>query len=238
MFTLFLRAVLLYGLLIAAMRLLGKRQLGELQPYELALTILLAEIVAGPIDSVAIPLLHGLLPMAAVMIVHGVLSIACVRSDRLRALISGKPAVVISRGVINRAELDRLCLNLADLLEGLRCAGFLDPSEVGTAVVEANGNISAFAGSDSRPANTRELQLQPGYEGIPMILIMDGRLQKHNLQSAHLSEPWLKTLLSDHSLTIPDIFLCVVDTQGFMTVQDRAGNLSRFRAIDGGEVKW
>ena len=238
MFTLFLRAVLLYGLLIAAMRLLGKRQLGELQPYELALTILLAEIVAGPIDSVAIPLLHGLLPMAAVMIVHGVLSIACVRSDRLRALISGKPAVVISRGVINRAELDRLCLNLADLLEGLRCAGFLDPSEVGTAVVEANGNISAFAGSDSRPANTRELQLQPGYEGIPMILIMDGRIQRNNLLRSGRDQSWLESLLMGRSLSPAQIYLASLDTAGRMTLQLMNGSVLRFQAMNPAEVCW
>ena len=83
---------------------------------------------------------------------------------------------MISKGVIDQQELDRLCLSLSDLLEGLRCAGFMDPGEVGTAVIEANGTVSAFARSDQRPPKTSEMNIDPGYEGLPMILIMDGRV--------------------------------------------------------------
>ena len=154
MFTMFFRAMFLYGVMILTMRLLGKRQLGEFQPFEFALTILLADIISGPIGSVSTPLLYGVLPVMAVIVVHGVLTIACMKSDKLRAVISGKPTLVISRGVIDRKELNRLCLSLSDLLEGLRGAGFLDPTEVGTAVVEANGTISAFADAQKRPPNT------------------------------------------------------------------------------------
>ena len=196
MFTLFFRAIFLYVVLILTMRLLGKRQLGEFQPFEFALTILLADIISGPIGSVSTPLLYGVLPVMAVIVVHGVLTIACMKSDKLRAVISGKPTLVISRGVIDRRELNRLCLSLSDLLEGLRGAGFLDPTEVGTAVVEANGTISAFADAQKRPPNTAELQLNPGYEGLPMILIMDGRLQEKNLRTTGKSEAWLTGLLS------------------------------------------
>ena len=136
MFTLFLRAMLLYIAMIVTMRALGKRQLGEFQPYEFALTILLADIISGPIGSVSTPLLYGLLPVAAVMVVHGVLSIACLKSDRIRAVVSGKPTLVVNRGVIDQGALNKLCLSLSDLLEGLRGAGYLDPTRVGTAVVE------------------------------------------------------------------------------------------------------
>jgi len=238
MLTIFIRAILLYSLLVLSMRGMGKRQLGQFQPYEFVMAMLIANLIATPMSNVSTPLLHGVLPVAALYIIHALITLLCLRSDRIRAVLSGKPSLLISKGIIQQDELQRLCLTVSDLLEGLRTAGFLDPSEVGTAVMEANGTITAFPRSSRRPVTTSEMKVDAGYEGIPMILIMDGRLQKHNLQSAHLSEPWLKTLLSDHSLTIPDIFLCVVDTQGFMTVQDRAGNLSRFRAIDGGEVKW
>lgn len=238
MFTLFLRSVLLYGVLILTMRILGKRQLGELQPYELALTILLAEIVAGPIDNVAIPLLYGLLPVAAVVVVHGILSILCMKSDKMRAIISGKPAVVIANGMINRSELDRLCLNLADLLEGLRGAGFLDPSEVGTAVIEANGSVSAFAKSQFRPVNPQDLQIQTDYEGMPAILIMDGKIQKNNLRLTGRDENWLDALLMGRKLGAKMVYLASLDTLGRMTLQLRDGTLMRFQAIDPSEVKW
>lgn len=238
MFTLFLRSVLLYGILILTMRTLGKRQLGELQPFELALTILLAEIIAGPIDDVAIPLLYGLLPVAAVMTVHGILSMLCMKSDKLRAIISGKPVVVMSNGVVKRSELDRLCMSLADLLEGLRCAGFLDPSEVGTAVIEANGSVSAFPKSPFRPVNPQDMQLQTDYEGLPMILIMDGQIQAHNLHQAGKDKKWLDALLMGRKLGLGQIYLASLDTQGRLSLQLKDGTLLRFQAMEASEVKW
>ena len=238
MFTMFFRAMFLYGVMILTMRLLGKRQLGEFQPFEFALTILLADIISGPIGSVSTPLLYGVLPVMAVIVVHGVLTIACMKSDKLRAVISGKPTLVISRGVIDRKELNRLCLSLSDLLEGLRGAGFLDPTEVGTAVVEANGTISAFADARKRPPNTAELRLNPGYEGLPMTLIMDGRIQTGNLGTAQLDQTQLEQMLSSRRLAAESVFFCSLDTQGRMMIQDRAGNVTQFQAIDPGEVKW
>ena len=174
MFTLFFRGALLYVVMIVTMRALGKRQLGELEPYELAMTILLADLISSPMESVSTPLLHGLLPVAAMFVVHGVITLASMRWDRFRALASGKPALVINRGVIDRRELDRLCLSLSDLLEGLRGAGFLDPAEVGTAIVEANGAITAFPAAGDRPPKTSEMNIDPGYEGLPLALTLKG----------------------------------------------------------------
>ena len=238
MFTLFFRAIFLYVVLILTMRLLGKRQLGEFQPFEFALPILLADIISGPIGSVSTPLLYGVLPVMAVIVVHGVLTIACMKSDKLRAVISGKPTLVISRGVIDRRELNRLCLSLSDLLEGLRGAGFLDPTEVGTAVVEANGTISAFADAGSRPPTTREMQLSPGYEGLPMILIMDGRLQEKNLRTTGKRAAWLTGLLPGRALSAESVYLASLDTRGFLTLQMRDDTLIRFRALSEEEVRW
>ena len=238
MFTLFLRAVFLYGVMILTMRALGKRQLGEFQPYELALTILLADIISGPIGSVSTPLFYGLLPVAAVVVVHGVLSIACMKSDKIRAVVSGKPTLVINRGVVDQQALDKLCLSLSDLLEGLRSAGFLDPTEVGTAVVEAKGTISAFEAAENRPPRTSEMNLSPGYEGMPLPLVMDGRVQQNNLLQAGRDEGWLRALLGGRGLAPEAAYLAVLDTQGRMTLQMKGGGLLRFRAMDGSEVKW
>lgn len=238
MFTLFLRAMFLYAVMIITMRVLGKRQLGEFQPYEFALTILLADIISGPIGSVSTPLLYGLLPVAAVIVLHGILSIACLKSDKIRAVVSGKPTLVINRGVIDRGALDRLCLSLSDLLEGLRGAGFLDPTEVGTAVVEANGTISAFQTALCRPPKAEELNLNPGYEGIPMLLIMDGRIQEHNLYQTSRDAAWLRELLDARGLAVEAVYLANLDTQGRMTLQLMDGALMRFQALREEEVLW
>lgn len=238
MMTIFIRALLLYIVLMLTMRGMGKRQLGQFQPYEFVMAMLIANLVATPMSNVSTPLLHGVLPVAALFIAHALITLLCLRSDRMRAWISGKPSLLISKGVIQQDELKRLCLTLSDVLEGLRCAGILDPSEVGTAIMEANGTITAFPKADSRPPTTQEMNIDPGYEGVPMVLIMDGRVQTNNLTSAHLDEAWLTRQLNERRLASESVFLGVLDTQGRMSIQDRAGNLMQFQALDAGEVKW
>ena len=238
MFTLFFRGALLYAAMIVTMRALGKRQLGEFEPYELAMTILIADLISVPMASVATPLLHGLLPVAAMFVVHGMITLASLRWDRFRALVSGKPSVVISRGRIDQAQLNRLCLSLSDLLEGLRGAGFLDPSEVGTAIVEANGTITAFPPGRGRPPKAAELGINPGYEGLPMVLIADGRVQPWNLGQTGRDRAWLDGLLAARGLRAGQVYLAALDTQGRMTLQLSGGGLMRFAAIPPEEVAW
>ena len=238
MFTLFFRGALLYVVMIVTMRALGKRQLGEFEPYELAMTILLADLISSPMESVSTPLLHGLLPVAAMFVVHGVITLASLKWDRFRALASGKPALVINKGVIDQRELDRLCLSLSDLLEGLRGAGYLDPAEVGTAIVEANGSISAFPPGSGRPAKASELSIQSGYEGLPLALITGGRIQPRNLEMTGRDRAWLEALLAARGLAPGRVFLASLDTQGRMTLQLNGGGLLRFRAMTPEEVLW
>lgn len=238
MVSLFLRGMFLYIVMILTMRALGKRQLGEFQPYEFAMTILLADVISAPMESVSTPLLHGLLPVAAMFVVHGVVTLWSLRSDRVRAFVSGKPAVVISKGVIDQQELNRLCLSLADLLEGLRSAGYMDPAEVGTAVIEANGKISAFPRSDRRPVETGDAGIDPGYEGLPMILVMDGRVQSHNLVQSGHDEKWLSGLLARRGLSPEAVYLASLDTKGQMLLQLRGGGIQSFQAVDPAEVTW
>ena len=238
MFTLFIRGALLYVVMIVTMRALGKRQLGEFEPYELAMTILLADLISSPMESVSIPLLHGLLPVAAMFVVHGCITLASLKWDRLRALVSGKHALVINRGLIDRRELDRLCLSLSDLLEGLRGAGFLDPAEVGTAIVEANGAITAFPTGGDRPAKASELAVDTGYEGLPLALITGGHVQPHNLKMTGRNRQWLEGLLTGRGLSVGQVFLASLDTRGRMTLQLSGGEVLRFQAISAEEVCW
>lgn len=238
MFTLFLRSIIVYAFLILTMRILGKRQMGELQPYEFALTILLAEIIADPVGEVSTPLLHGLIPVAAVIAMQGIISMLCLKSDRFRSLISGRPKVVIRRGVIDRQALGELCLSLSELLEGLRGAGFLDVSEVGTAIVEANGGISAFSASERRAPTAAEMQISTGYEGMPLLLVMDGRIQKRNLTQSGRDEAWLRSLLDGCGLSEKAVYLASLDTKGQLLLQLMDGSVRRVPALAEGEVKW
>ena len=238
MITLFIRGAVLYVAMILVMRGLGKRQLGEFQPFELAMTILLADVISAPMESVSVPLLNGLLPVAAMFVVHSAISVLAVKFDGVRAFVSGKPQVVINRGVIDRDALDRLCLSLSDLLEGLRTAGFLDPTKVGTAIVEANGGISAFADAAHRSPGTAELGIETGYEGMPLMLILDGRVQRVNLERSGQDEAWLNRILQARGLRPAQVYLGMLDTGGRLVLQLKRGGTLRLTALTPERVAW
>lgn len=238
MLTIFFRAIILYLAMVATMRATGKHQLGQFQPYEFALAIMVADLLVTPMANISTPLFHGLLPILALYVVNGALTLACLKSDRIRAFISGKPSVVVSRGVINRNELNRLCMSLSDLQEGLREAGLLDPSACGTAIVETDGNITAFPHALKRPVTTEDLNLKPGYEGMPLILIENGRVQKHNLSMSGKDEAWLKELLGHYGLEFPKVLIASLDTQGGLHVQDMRGSILHILALTSQEVVW
>ena len=238
MFTILIRALILYILMILAIRAMGKRQMGQFQPYEFAMALLVANLLATPMSDVSTPLLHGLVPIASLLIVHGLIALVCMKSDKARAFISGKPSVIMSKGVVDVKELNRLCLTLSDLLEGIREAGILDPADVECAVMEANGTITAFPHSARRAPTAEEMGIDAGYEGVPMALIMDGRIQKHNLQSTRLSPEWLKSRLSGLHLLPSDVYLATLNTKGELTLQTQRGEILSLNAVDSGKIAW
>ena len=238
MLTIFFRAIILYLAMVATMRATGKHQLGQFQPYEFALAIMVADLLATPMADVSTPLLHGLIPILALYVVNGTLTLACLKSDRIRAFISGKPSVVVNRGIIDRSELDRLCMSLSDLQEGLREAGILDPSSCGTAIVETDGNITAFPHAAKRTVTAEDLKLSPGYEGLPLVLIENGRLQQHNLSMSGKDAAWLDALLRHYGLDLSGVLIASLDTQGGLHVQDMRGSILHIRAMTSQEVVW
>ena len=238
MITLYFRALFLYLFMVMAVRGMGKRQLGEYQPYELVMAILLADVVATPMESISTPLLYGIVPVAALFSAHGVITLLSFFSDKFRALFSGKASVVISKGVINEGELKRLCISLSERLEELRTSGFLDPAEVGTAIIEANGTLNAFPNSGSRPVRADEAGVGGGYEGLPLPLILNGRVQQHNLTQTGHDAAWLQAILSRKNLREKDVFFAYLDTQGRMTLQKKGGGPEVFQAVNPGEVDW
>jgi len=238
MLTLFIRAMILYLVMIIAMRAMGRRQLGQFQPYEFALTIILADLISTPMESVSTPLLQGLLPVMALFVVHSAITLISVKWDKARAVISGKPVIVISKGIIDEKALKDLCMGISDLTEGLRISGILDPAEAGTAVVESNGSISAFPASPRRPVNAGEAGIDPGYEGLPMILVMDGHIQPHNLKQCGRDGEWLRSVLGRLGMTPEETYFASVDTHGVLTAQKKDSGQKRLQAIDPGEVVW
>ncbi len=220
MLTIFLRAVLLYGISIWAIRMMGKRQIGQLQPYELVAALLVADLAAGPIAGSETPLLYGIVPIAALMLMHSFISLLGLKYPAFRKLLNGSACVLIENGQICYQELSRVCLTVSDLLEEVRESGMLSISDVQTAVLETNGTLSVFPRAEARPVTPKDLGIAPEDEQLPIILIADGDLRQDAFADAQISPDQLRTQLK--SWHFPDeshVLLCCFDAPDRLFVQ-------------------
>lgn len=241
MLTLFLRTILLFLFTVLIIRLMGKRQIGQLQPFELVIAILIADLVAVPMGDVGTPLLYGIMPIVTLLFLHALLTICCLKSEKLRRLIDGKPCVLIHKGILQNDQLDRMGYSIADLLEELRSGGILNIREAGSAVLETSGKLSVFPDAQERPVTPKDLQLPVGYEGIPLTLIVDGRVQSENLTLAGLNENWLKSQIAPLGYDRPSaIMLCSLDTGGVLLVYGRgkSARMQTVQALQPEQVRW
>lgn len=184
MLTIFIRAILLYSLSICAVRLMGKRQIGQLQPYELVAAILIADLAAGPIAGSETPLLYGVIPIAALMLMHSAFSLLGMKSPAFRKLLNGSSCILVENGTICYRELARVCLTVSDLLEDIRENGVMSISDVQTAVLETNGTLSVFPRAASRPLSPQDMNITPAEEALPVVLIADGAVRPQAVSEA------------------------------------------------------
>ena len=232
MLTIFVRSVLLYIASLLAMRAMGKREVGQLQPFELVVVIMIAELAATPMGGVGIPLLYGILPMIALVVCHGIITALCMKCQPFRKWMSGEPTVLMRDGVICEKQMRKAAMDLGDLLEAIRNAGMLDPSEVGTVVLEPGGQVNVFPKADFRSVSPDDLGLQVPRDGLPLPLVMDGVIQRDNLARGRLSESWLRENAAECGY--PDLsqvlFLCL-NTQGEMFIQGKASTKTDRKSV-------
>ena len=241
MLTVFVRTLILYVVSVLAVRLMGKRQVGQLQPYEFVLALMIAELAASPMESVGTPLLYGIVPILGLLLLHGLGTLLSVKSTAVRRLLSGGPSVMIRRGVIQYDEMRRMCYTTTDLLEELRAQGYLNVADVCTAILETSGKLSVFPHANKRPATPEDLRLQVDYEGIPMTLVVDGRVQRDHLKKCGLTESWLLDRLRPIGYgDMSQVLLASLDTQGKLFVQGKGedGKMHLLQALDQKAVGW
>ena len=232
MLTIFARSVLLYIASLLAMRAMGKREVGQLQPFELVVVIMIAELAATPMGGVGIPLLYGIVPMIALVVCHGIITALCMRFQPFRAWMSGQPTVLMRNGVICEKQMRKSAMDLNDLMEAIRTAGILDPAEVGTVVLEPGGQVNVFPKADYRSVSPHDLHLEIPSEGLPLPLVMDGVIQHDNLSRGRLTEQWLRE--NAREIGYPDLtqvlFLCL-NTQGEMLIQGKASTKTDLKSV-------
>ena len=211
MFVVLIRTVVLYLFIIIGLRLLGKRQLGELEPAELTLALIIADLASVPMQDNGIPLLTGLIPIVVLLCMATVLSVLTTKSVRFRHLMCGRPSVVISDGQVIEQELRRNRLTVDELLEELRIQGYADLRVVKFAVLETNGKLSVLPRASQMPVTAKQMKIKTEETGLPVIVISDGRLLERNLSTQGRDEKWLYRQLAVHGLTSPkQVFLLTV----------------------------
>ncbi len=222
MLIIFIRTLILYALVIIVMRIMGKRQIGQLQPFELAVAIMISELAAVPMQDTGIPLVNGIIPILTLLIAQLVLSFISLKSVKARGVICGKPSVLIENGRVIEENLRREMYTLNDLLEQLRIKDTPNIADVEFAILETNGQLSIIPKSQKRPVVPEDLQLNTPYEGLPLDLIVDGKVIVKNMEKAKLGEDWLKQQLGKFGIaSLHDVLFASIDTQGNLYYQEK-----------------
>ena len=207
----YIRSIFLYLILIATIRLLGKRQIGQMEPSEFVVTMLVANLASIPMQDGGIPLFSGIVPILTVLGFELLLSALSLRSLWLRKLLCGKPVILIENGRILRENLKKTRVTLDELSGHLREKDVLDPRAVQYAILETNGNLSVFPYPKERPATAKEAGISVAKQYLPITIISDGRLLPDNLSLSGKDSHWLQRILTNYHTTIADTWLLTVD---------------------------
>ena len=209
----YMRTIFLYLILIAVVRIMGKRQIGEMEASEFVVTMLVANLAAIPMQDGGIPLYSGLVPILTVLGVELVLSSLSLRSIRLRRILCGKPVILIENGRVLQENLRSTRVTMDELMGHLREKDVLDVETVQYAILETNGNLSVFLYPAEAPASAKEAGIVPKPRYLPVTIIEDGVLMNENMEKAGKDEAWVRRVLGDRRASIPGTWLLTVDRE-------------------------
>ncbi len=216
------RVLIIYVIVLTYLRLMGKKQVGQMQPYELVITLIMADIATLPMTQTSMPLLFSLIPLSMVVVVHFVVSIIERKSIFMRKVINGKPVVVVSPSGVNLDALKGLNMTFDDLMQGLRQAGAYRLEDVAYAIVETNGTLSVILKSTNAPVTNEDLKIKQKPASIPLVLVSCGKLLNKNMEIAKVDEKFLNRLcLKCGVKSCKDIIILTLDCNGSVYVQTR-----------------
>lgn len=205
------RTIILYLVLILVIRLMGKRQIGQMEPAEFVVTMLVANLASIPMQDGGIPLFSGVIPILTVLGVELVLSALNLKSSKVRRLLCGKPVILIENGNILQQNLRKTRITLDELSGHLREKDVLDIQAVQFAILETNGNLSVFPYPKERPASARDAGIRARQQYLPYTIISDGELMEENLLKAKKDSTWLRQVLEEKGASVKDTWLLTVD---------------------------
>jgi len=196
---------------------MGKRQIGELQPYELVITIVISDLATVPMQDVRLPLILGIIPILTLLILEVFFTELQIRSKFMRKLIDGDPSVLIRDGKINEKALKSQRIHIEDLLEELRLTGNFDISSIKYAILESNGQLSIMSKENNENSH------------LPLVLLYNGKVNKDSLKKLHKDVKWLQDKVSSKNLSIDEVFIIIMDSSGKLQYQAKG----EFEKLDG-----
>lgn len=218
-------------------RMMGKRQIGEMQPFELVITLVIADLATIPMAETALPLIHGVIPLLTIVCVHYLLSFIARKSLRFRKLLNGKPIIVINPDGIDFEALQRLNMNFNDLMEALRTCNYFNVDEVLYAIVQTNGSLTVVPRAIYAPLTPNDMKIEKDENALPIIIVSKGKLVKENLTISKLKEEDIKEAFRKANAgTIKDVMFATIDNNGKMYIQPYKKAYISFESdLNGGE---
>lgn len=207
------RTLLLYVIIILAVRIMGKRQISDLQTSELVVTLLISDVASIPMQNTAQPLVSGLIPMVILISCELVVSAAMLKSSRFRKFVCGKPVIIINDGKVDQNEMRRLRMSTEDLFEELRQANIFSISEVSYGIVETNGKLSVLKKSESQEVTNSALGISPTDGGLEVVVVSDGELAKASMAVCGVSEQWIRRVLAKQNTDLREVFIMTANKQ-------------------------
>ena len=217
----FFRAIVLYLIVLVVMRLMGKREIGQLQPFELAISIMIADLASIPMTEIGIPIFNGIVPILGLLVMHLILSLINLKSLKAREIICGKPSILIYRGKINEKELKKERFTINELEERLRENNVVNLGDVEYAILETSGQVTVIQKPEKRNTIPEDFNIVPEYEGIPYDLVVDGKVMNKNLKAIGKNYNWLKKQVEKFDIKPEEALVVTIDGKGQIFCQKK-----------------
>ena len=209
-----IRTIFLYILVLIVMRLMGKREIGQLQPFELAISIMIADLASIPMSDTGIPISNGIIPILGLLVMHLLISLINMKSIKAREIMCGKPSIIIYRGKIDEKALKKERFTINELQERLRGSNVVNLGDVEYAILETNGQVTVIQKPNKRTAIPEDFNIEPDYEGIPYDLVVDGKVMLNNLKQIGRDLNWLNKQVEKFKIKPEEALIVTYDGKG------------------------
>ena len=217
----FFRSIVLYIIVLIVMRLMGKREIGQLQPFELAISIMIADLATIPMTETGIPIFNGIIPILGLLLMHILISMINLKSLKAREIICGKPRILIYRGKIDAKALKKERFTINELQEKIRGNNIVNLGDIEYAILETSGEVTIIQKPEKRGSIPEDFNIKPEYEGIPYDLVIDGKVMEQNLKKLGKNYNWLKKQVEKFGIKPEEALVVTIDGKGQIFCQKK-----------------